>query len=260
MKIFSHGGAALRRGVPFGRHRGGAFPLMAAISFFAITATAQTTNSNSLSDAEVQGRQLAGELCNASPAEYLANNGVLEIRDGRGGTSRIPITFESQVAPTNWSDNYKAFGTNKTDKLLVVHAANQANVYFYNAKKLSGAELMVSFAGSDFWIADLGREFFHWPEQKILKNEFMRGRGCRVLESTNPYPVPGAYSRVDSWIDEETPAIVHAEAYGADGRLLKVFDPKSFKKVNGQWDLQDMEIRNVLTGSRTRIEIDLKPN
>jgi hypothetical protein len=40
--------------------------------------------------------------------------------------------------------------------------------------------------------------------------------------------------------------------------LLKEFAPKSFKKVNGQWELQEMEIRNVQTGSRTRLEFDLK--
>jgi hypothetical protein len=28
--------------------------------------------------------------------------------------------------------------------------------------------------------------------------------------------------------------------------------------VNGQWELQEMEIRNVQTGSRTRLEFDLK--
>jgi hypothetical protein len=107
-------------------------------------------------------------------------------------------------------------------------------------------------------------EFFHWPEQKILKKENRRGRGCAVLESTNPNlssnnavpPIP--YSRVVSWIDEESGGIVHAEAYDAQNELLKEFDPKSFKKVNGQWELQDMEIRNVQTGSRTRIEFDLK--
>jgi hypothetical protein len=62
---------------------------------------------------------------------------------------------------------------------------------------------------------------------------------------------------VDSWIDEETLGIVHAEAYDANGKLLKVFDPKTFKKVNGQWELQEIEIRNVQTGSRSRIEFDL---
>ena len=55
-------------------------------------------------------------------------------------------------------------------------------------------------------------------------------------------------------IDQETGGILEAEAYDRQGRLLKVFEPKSFKKVNGQWELQEMEIRNVQTSSRTRIE------
>ena len=116
---------------------------------------------------------------------------------------------------------------------------------------------MIPFANSDFWLADLGLEFLHWPAQKILHGDTARGRLCKVLESTNPNPSPNGYSRVDSWVDNETPGILHAEAYDANGKLLKVFDPKSFKKVNGQWELQDMEIRNVQTGSRTRLEFDL---
>ena len=105
---------------------------------------------------------------------------------------------------------------------------------------------------------DLGLEFFHWPQQKILRKENKRSRGCMVLESTNPNPSANGYSRVVSWIDEESGGIVHAEAFDARNKLLKEFDPKSFKKVNGQWELQEMEIRNVQTGSRSRIEFDLK--
>jgi hypothetical protein len=114
------------------------------------------------------------------------------------------------------------------------------------------------FAHSDFWLCDLGLEFFHWPEQKILKKENRRSRVCNVLESTNPNPSTNGYSRVVSWIDSESGGIVHAEAFDAQNKLLKIFDPKSFKKVNGQWELQEMEIRNVRTGSRSRIEFDLK--
>jgi hypothetical protein len=84
-----------------------------------------------------------------------------------------------------------------------------------------------------------------------------RGREYTLLESTNPYPFNG-YSRVLTWIDKESGGILEAEAYDSNGRLLKDFAPKSFKKVNGQWELQEMEIRNVQTGSRTRLEFDLK--
>ncbi len=121
-----------------------------------------------------------------------------------------------------------------------------------------GTQTLPPFAGSDFWLGDLGLEFFHWPEQKILKHEMRRGRSCQVLESTNPNPSPNGYSRVVSWIDNETLGIVQAEAYDAKGKLLKEFYPKSFKKVNGQWELQEMEIRNDQTGSRTRLEFNSK--
>jgi hypothetical protein len=101
-------------------------------------------------------------------------------------------------------------------------------------------------------------EFFHWPQQKVLKREMRRSRDCTVLESTNPNPSTDGYLRVVSWIDNESSGIVQAEAYDAKNKLLKEFAPKSFTKVNGQWQLQEMEIRNVQTGSRTRLEFDLK--
>jgi hypothetical protein len=123
---------------------------------------------------------------------------------------------------------------------------------------LNDNELMTPFAGSDFWLADLGLEFFHWPEQKVLKKEFRRNCSCVVLESTNPNPATNGYSRVDSWIDEESGGIVMARAYDAQDRLLKEFYPKDVKKVKGQWQVESLEIDNVQTGSRTRLEFDLK--
>jgi hypothetical protein len=84
-----------------------------------------------------------------------------------------------------------------------------------------------------------------------------RGQSCKVLESINPKPVKGSYSRVVSWIDNDSDGIVHAEAYDFQNQLLKKFDPKDFKKVNGQWQLQEMEIDNRQTGSSTRIEFNL---
>jgi len=106
-------------------------------------------------------------------------------------------------------------------------------------------------------VGDLGLEFLHWPKQLLLKHELRRSQSCDVLESTNPNPAPGAYARVVSWIDIDSGGIVHADAYDFKNELLKQFDPKELKKVRGQWQLEEMEIRNRQTGSRTRIELDL---
>lgn len=242
-----------------------------AALFFTSVVTAQTTNG--LSDAEIKGQQLVQDILQEAPAENVMQTGTLKIRDSKGKTVNIPVTFWTEIANGYWISRYKAAETNQPGEIIVldvIHRSGSSNLYkekrHSNAQEhisiipedeLSGDQLMAPFANSDFWIADLGLEFFHWPQQKVIKHESRRTRDCTVLESTNPNPTPGTYSRVDSWIDNESHGIVHAEAYDANNMLLKVFDPKSFKKIKGQWELKDMDIRNVQTGSKTRIEFNL---
>jgi Outer membrane lipoprotein-sorting protein len=257
-----------------GRRSATQFVLAALILFFAIGATAQTTNP--LSYAEIQGRQLAQQILEQKPTEEFTQRGILRIRDGLGNVTNIFILFQTRIDAIVWRTVYIARPTTNDEpsvRLEIVHESDKANRYlFYQNTSglpalidhsipkiaLDKIRIMRPFVNSDFWLADLGLEFFHWPAQKILKKENRRGRGCMVLESTNPDPSPNGYLRVVSWIDEESGGIVHAEAFDAQNNLLKEFDPKSFKKVKGQWELRDMEIRNVQTGSRTRIQFDLK--
>jgi hypothetical protein len=245
--------------------------IVATVLFFTVGAMAETTNG--LSDAEIQGRNLAQQLLEQRPATNFIQTGVLKIRDAKGISTNLFLRCRIIADSTNWFSDYVVSPTSSLSTFLslkIFHKNNSTNSYvLYKCDDgtpdescyAAGADLLIDvntpFANSDFWAGDLGLEFFHWPEQRVLKKELKRSRGCEVLESTNPNPSTNGYSRVVSWIDEESGGIVHAEAYDAAGKLLKVFDPKSFKKVNGQWELQEMEIRNVQTGSRSRIEFDL---
>ena len=217
------------------------------------------------------------KILEQQPTENFTNTGVLKIRDGSGKTVEIPIGFRTTVTETNWQSVYnihKIFGS-KEDRpgwtsLIVIHDGGNPNHYqFYElpveiekfdsvVKNLAGDQTAISFAGSDFWLCDLGLEFFHWPQQKVLKKDVHRSRGCTVLESTNPNPSTNGYSRVMSWIDDESLGIVEAYAYDVRGKLLKDFYPKDFKKVDGQWQVQTLIMENVQTGSRSRLEFDLK--
>ncbi len=213
--------------------------------------------------------------------DNFTNTGILQKRDAKGARSEIPVGCKVTATQTNsnWLIIYEAGATNQRVTLAVIHAMGLPNRYFYrtnaaetvpllmdipvighlfSSHQLVGPQLMVPFASSDFWIADLGLEFLHWPGQKILRGDTARGRLCKVLESANPAPSPNGYSRVDSWIDNETLGIVEARAYDSSGKLLKEFYPKDIKKVDGQWQVGSMEIDNVQTGSRTRLEFDFK--
>lgn len=246
----------------------------------AFGATAATTND--LSDKEIQGRQLARQILQQQrPGTNFVQTGVLKIKDAKNRRAEIPVQFEISVAPLNWRTVYAAridntngggdvnFGRTHFGFLTIVHSDDRPNVYKVpNVNPppgdtneffvLAGDQTMTSFAGTDFWIADLGLEFFHWPEQKLLKRVVRSSRGCSILESTNPNPATNGYSRVVSWIDSESLGILHAEAYDAKGDKLKEYDTKKLKKVNGQWQVEEMVIDNEQTGSRTRLEFDLK--
>jgi hypothetical protein len=262
---------------------------VAAMIFFAVGATAQTTNDLSTNrvpsindngftpidsvsiqqfEAENQGRQLAQQLCEQKPATNFMQAGILQIH----GSNKIdlPIEFQAHLNANDWYATYEMTSGSNRVKLVIAHEMEKPNRYVLlqglpakgQAFSIIGTDLSLSktmepFVGSDFWVCDLGLEFFHWPAQKVLKKEFRRQCACTVLESTNPNPSANGYSRVVSWIDEKTLGIVEAYAYDANGKLLKDFYPKDFKKVGGQWQVGMMEMDNVQTGSRSRIEFDL---
>jgi len=281
---------AQRREGPCGRppeKNFAALRLCVIFSLLLFAAAAAKAQTNVLSDAEIQGRQLAQKLLTQQPANRLLQTGSLKIRDGRGFSTNFPLKFLIRIRADCWESVYQIVRTNVLsngetypafEQFVVSHYPSESNSYLLGTyggdsleeprhgsipgveRNISASNLMTPFASSDFFLADLGLEFFHWPQQKVLPKttNLKRGRYYTLLESTNPNPATNGYSRVLSWIDKETGGILEAEAYDAQNKLLKVFEPKSFKKVNGQWELQEMEIRNVQSGSRTRLEFDLK--
>lgn len=233
-----------------------------------IGATAAATND--FSDKEIQGRNLAQQLLAQGPNTNYVQTSVLNIRISRGKRLEIPLRIQTLVNETGWQEIYETSAPSNRVRLVVTHEPGRPNGYQlwenleasgeetdHKATALAGSQIMTPFAGSDFWVADLGREFFHWPQQKLLKKVIRSSRGCSVLESTNPDPSTNGYSRVLSWIDSESGGILYAEAYDAKGNKLKEYDTKKLKKVNGQWLVEVMEIDNDQTGSSTKLEFNL---
>jgi len=223
-------------------------------------------------DSNASGQELAERLRTSIPEENSEVHGVLQIRAGKQ-RKEIPIaclvilgdTLSSKAATNGtWSTIYQTAATNQApaEKLIVVHSTSGPNKYLFarastNPEPVASTNISLPFAGSDFSLGDLGLEFLHWPQQKRLTSVMRLGRGCYVLESSNTNAAPAI--RVKSYIDEETGGILIAEAYDAQGKLVKEFSlhGSSFKKVNGRWQLEKMEIRSPRTGSQTTMKFDL---
>jgi hypothetical protein len=236
-----------------------AFNLALLCNFSIFALAANLTNS----EAFTQGHALAEELVGRRPAEEAQIYGTLKIRNSTGKSIEVPIRYNVKLDPNGWSDIYETqpVGELPGQRLTVRHVEGKPNQYTVESSKTNTQSparqtYAIPFANSDFWITDLGLEFLHWPDQRLIKKEMRRGRACAVLESINPTPGPGGYSRVLSWADNETGGLVRAEAYDSNNNLLKEFSPRHFKKVENHWQIKEIEIRNDQTDSRSHLEFN----
>jgi hypothetical protein len=218
-----------------------------------------------------EGRALVDEMLSQQP-DATTTTGVLAIRS-KIGYRTILVDFQTTVTSTNWQSDYQAHYSDATRHILILHSPNQPNTYSWFASPRNEddqkaddrnsaqpvKDIWAPFADSDFSIADLGLEFLHWPDQKLLQKEMKRSRSCRVLESTNPHPAQGGYSKVKCWVDNESHGILLAQAFDAKGNKIKEFAPGDFSKskATGQWQLGKMQITNFQTDSTTTVRFDV---
>ncbi len=238
------------------------FPLIAGLLGFAMTSADSTAATGPVTTVKT-GADLVRKIRDMRPARSLSNTGIMKIERPRGGTYKVPVYLKTIAGRENWQNVY---GTTTSPTLLIIQSHDFANQYrvlppqgikapvdLNQARAIRNP--MVPFAGSDFWLFDLGLGFIHWPMQKLHGTEYRRTQKCYKLESTNPTPNRG-YSRVVSWVDMDTLGIVLAEAYDTQGKLMKVFKPKKFFKDKGRWQLKEMEMRDERTDSITTLIFD----
>ena len=222
-------------------------------------------------DEPATGDELAARLCSVQPAKMSEVTGKLKIRAG-SVRKEVPFLLRIEPIATDWRTTYEIAGTTDTsaEKFVVIHRASGSNDYFFaraarpgdkvgDLQRMTAAETAVPLAGSDFWLGDLALDFLRWPQQRKLKGEMRLGQPCYVLESLNPDARDVV--RVKSWImkEAEAPAIMVAEAYDNRGKQVKEFtiSASGLRKVNGQYQLEDMKMRNYKTGSETTLKFDL---
>jgi len=248
------------------------------------TESRQAPNLTPILNPEKSGAELSARLRAATPLEpaEFKGNLILVTRDDRVTTFPIASVIRP-ASSNNWTVSYWVFTPDRqlSEQLEIDHAAGKSNTYrIYfptNAansttnrplnqssaptcvQTISARELSRPFAGSDFWLCDLGLEFLHWPQQRVLRHEMRRHRSCWVLESVTPTPLPGGYARVLSWIDVEHDGILLAEAYDAAGKQMKEFKLGSLRKVDGRYQLESMKMRNRRTGNESELKFDLNP-
>jgi len=215
-----------------------------------------------IEDVALQGKfgaQMALYMQALRPTAAINGLGQLRIRPAEGKRKSVVVRFRTFALGATLVNEYLIAGGSLTVKQQI----GRDTLYEWTGtgkkvERLDEGQAILPFAGSDFWMIDLGLEMFRWPHQRVIERKLRRGELCSVLVSRPAKDIEGGYSKVVSWVDEDTMGIVRAEFFDGEGKLLKIFEPKSFKKIEGQWHLKEMEMRNEQANTRTSIVFDLK--
>jgi hypothetical protein len=213
---------------------------------------------------KIDAKALLAEIAGRAPGEERQIVGTLKIRPAEGKTRSIPIKWMVLPGGAKWRDIYQTpeSASVPAEALIVTHQEGSTNSYEFHRAGQKVADVATNlfqpFATSDFWLVDLGLDFFHWPNPQHVDTEMRKSRSCYVIQSVNPAPRPGAYNRVLSWLDVESGGLLRAEAYDHADKLLKTFTVKDIEKINGRWHIKTLLIGNEQTDSTTRLEFDLK--
>lgn len=99
---------------------------------------------------------------------------------------------------------------------------------------LSDALMEEPFFGSDIRIGDLADDFLFWPSQRLMGEEVVLRRRCRILESLPSDESRTATARVRSWVSPETGLILKVEKYDSQGRLLRSLKVERITRLEGK--------------------------
>lgn len=111
------------------------------------------------------------------------------------------------------------------------------------------------FLGSDFYMIDIAV-----PDMNDFRYEFdgdgeVGGQPCRRIMSVPKNPVGEPYGKVVYCVDEGKLLSLHTEYFDDNGELLKVWEPSKVEDIGGIWTPLDQTMRNVQTGTVSRLQI-----
>lgn len=209
------------------------------------------------------GKELAARLLSLRPAEGVTNTVALTNLVKNKFQFAVPLRIEVSVSESNWTTSYVQVGAagNAEKCFVVVRHLNGPSDYYVETVTngvtaravFQGQDAAVPVAGSDFTLSDVGMEFLRWPAQRLLVKEVFHSQSCDKLESVAPEGWTNGYVRVVSWFDIDTGAPVLIEAYDTKGKVVKEFKPSEVRKVDGQWRVEELEMNNWRTGSRSTL-------
>jgi len=198
--------------------------------------------------------ELMGHLLARLPSKPITLTGDLVTTPKEGEKTRYNVIIQLRYPEEANYTICDAFG--KSLEQLTVIRKNGNTSYFY----LSGDPLVPAdtpqmatrIQNTALCWLDLTLGFLWWNGGQIIGRVENRGQPCYLLDRRAVENRMEPYARVQLWVDTRISMLLQADGYDKLETLTRRLAVKSFKKINHEWMIKDLEVED-LPGHTTTI-------
>lgn len=127
--------------------------------------------------------------------------------------------------------------------------------------KYTPAQFARRVMGTDLTYEDLALKFIYWRKARITGEDRMKTRPVWRIELQPPGAGRSAYGQVIVWVDKESGALMKAEGFNPDGKLIKRFEVVAAQVIQRAWFLKSMRVETIdpssgKVSSRTKMDVE----
>jgi Outer membrane lipoprotein-sorting protein len=170
-----------------------------------------------------------------------------------------PIPFQLQLAGAEF--DYKFANPPETIKLQLSDSGSVLTDQTTAGQRvLSDAKLSEPVRGTDVTYEDLSLRFIYWKNAKYEGEQTVRTITCSIV-LVQPSSRNTEYSAVRLWIAKDRGALIKAEGFDWQGKVVKRFEVISGQQIEGktifkQIRIERLDPQNGKVISRTYLELD----
>lgn len=201
--------------------------------------------------------ELMGNLLARLPTKPITLMGELVTEPEKGDKTRLTISIRLNYPREAVYTIGDAFG--KAVEQLTVIRENGKTSYTYMAGDpitvVPAPALDKRIQNTALSWMDLTLGFLWWDGGRIIGQAKNRGQPCYILDRHAPANAMIPYASARLWVDTRVSMLLQAEGYDKLGDLRRRLFVKSFKKMNHEWMIKDLEVEDHLTHSVTNLRI-----
>jgi hypothetical protein len=197
---------------------------------------------------------------NATSQRY---EGVLQVFDSKGKIADKRWTFDRLGSHGNSKAilRFTAPAEVKGVALLVVNHADRASDQWMwtpaieRDRRIALQDRSTRFFGTDFSFEDLEERDVDQYDYALQGEEPVDGVACWKIQSTPKQTKTSQYTRSIVWIRKETYAVARIESFTKD-KAVRRLTYSNIANIQGIWSAQQLEMADLVRGSRTRLTLD----